>query len=54
MKEREYLLTVVAADKPGRQGSAASISVLVGRRPPQFFNTSYAVYVPESMPQGKS
>ncbi|KAJ6666039.1 hypothetical protein lerEdw1_000943 [Lerista edwardsae] len=53
VKEREYLLTVVAADKPGREGSPASVSILAGRRPPQFVNTSYAVYVPENMPQGK-
>ncbi|XP_053127320.1 neural-cadherin-like [Hemicordylus capensis] len=54
VKEREYLLTVVAADKPGRRGSPASIFVAAGRRPPQFANTSYAVYVPENTPQGKS
>uniref|UniRef100_A0ABM5ETP5 Neural-cadherin-like n=1 Tax=Pogona vitticeps TaxID=103695 RepID=A0ABM5ETP5_9SAUR len=50
VKEREYLLTVLAADKPGRQGSPASVFVLAGRRVPQFANTSYSVYVPENMP----
>ncbi|XP_062997498.1 neural-cadherin-like [Elgaria multicarinata webbii] len=54
VKEREYLLTVLAADKPGRRGSPASISVVAGRRAPQFANTSYAVYVPENIPPGES
>uniref|UniRef100_A0ACB8EA14 Uncharacterized protein n=1 Tax=Sphaerodactylus townsendi TaxID=933632 RepID=A0ACB8EA14_9SAUR len=53
-KEKEYLLTVLAADKHGHQGPPVSISVLVGRRPPQFANMSYTVYVPENMPPGKS
>ncbi|XP_077166172.1 neural-cadherin-like isoform X2 [Paroedura picta] len=53
-KEKEYLLTVLAADKPGRQGPPVSISILVGRRPPQFANLSYTVYVPENTPPGKS
>ncbi|XP_053257900.1 neural-cadherin-like [Podarcis raffonei] len=53
VKEREYLLTVLAADKPGRQGSPASVSVVAGRRAPQFANTSYSVYVPENLPLGE-
>ncbi|KAM9509911.1 neural-cadherin-like [Guaruba guarouba] len=52
VKDKEYLLTVQAADKLGSRGSPAS--VIAGFRPPQFTNVSYFVYVPESMPQGKS
>uniref|UniRef100_A0A8C0FJM4 Neural-cadherin n=1 Tax=Bubo bubo TaxID=30461 RepID=A0A8C0FJM4_BUBBB len=54
MRDKEYLLTVLAADKLGSRGSPASVSVIAGFRPPQFTNISYFVYVPESMPQGKS
>uniref|UniRef100_A0A8C3JSM2 Neural-cadherin n=1 Tax=Calidris pygmaea TaxID=425635 RepID=A0A8C3JSM2_9CHAR len=53
VRDKEYLLTVLAADKLGSRGSPASVSVIAGFRPPQFTNTSYFVYVPESMPQGK-
>ncbi|XP_063190601.1 neural-cadherin-like isoform X3 [Chroicocephalus ridibundus] len=54
VRDKEYLLTVLAADKFGSRGSPASVSVIAGFRPPQFTNISYFVYVPESMPQGKS
>ncbi|XP_068812246.1 neural-cadherin isoform X1 [Struthio camelus] len=54
VKDREYLLTVLAADKLGSKGSPASVSIIAGLRPPQFANVSYIAYVPESMPQGKS
>uniref|UniRef100_A0A672UN86 Neural-cadherin-like n=1 Tax=Strigops habroptila TaxID=2489341 RepID=A0A672UN86_STRHB len=54
VKDKEYLLTVLAADKLGSRGSPASVSVIAGFRPPQFTNISYFVYVPESTPQGKS
>ncbi|NXJ73147.1 CADN protein, partial [Trogon melanurus] len=54
MRDKEYLLTVLAADKLGNRGSPASVSVIAGFRPPQFNNASYLVYVPESMPQGRS
>ncbi|XP_009892389.1 PREDICTED: neural-cadherin-like [Charadrius vociferus] len=54
VRDKEYLLTVLAADKLGSRGSPASVSVIAGFRPPQFINVSYFVYVPESMPQGKS
>ncbi|NWX98396.1 CADN protein, partial [Nothoprocta ornata] len=54
VKDREYLLTVLAADKPGRKGSPASVSIIAGLRPPQFTNVSYVAYVPESTPQGKT
>lgn len=54
VKDREYLLTVLAADRLGNRGAPASVSVIAGFRPPQFTNVSYLVYVPESMPQGES
>ncbi|NWH61172.1 CADN protein, partial [Geococcyx californianus] len=54
LRGKEYLLTVLAADKLGSRGPPASISVIAGFRPPQFTNVSYFVHVPESMPQGKS
>lgn len=54
VKDREYLLTVLAADRLGSRGSPASVSVIAGFRPPQFANISYLVYVPESMPPGES
>ncbi|XP_074957551.1 neural-cadherin-like isoform X3 [Phalacrocorax aristotelis] len=53
VRDKEYLLTVIAADKLGSRGSPACVSVIAGFRPPQFTNLSYFVYVPESMPQGK-
>lgn len=54
VRDKEYLLTVLAADKLGSRGPPASVSVIAGFRPPQFTNISYFAYVPESMPQGKS
>ncbi|XP_027519706.1 neural-cadherin-like isoform X3 [Corapipo altera] len=53
VRDREYLLTVLAADKLGNRGPPASVSVLAGFRPPQFTNMSYFVYVPESTPRGE-
>ncbi|XP_032557279.1 neural-cadherin-like isoform X2 [Chiroxiphia lanceolata] len=53
VRDREYLLTVLAADKLGSRGSPASVSVLAGFRPPQFTNMSYFVSVPESTPRGE-
>ncbi|XP_061450651.1 neural-cadherin-like [Rhineura floridana] len=54
VKKWEYSLTVLAADKPGRQGSPACVSVVAGHRAPQFANTSYAVYISENTPLGES
>ncbi|OXB67759.1 hypothetical protein ASZ78_010361 [Callipepla squamata] len=54
VRNKEYLLTVLAADKLGSKGSPASVSVIAGFRPPQFTNTSYLVYVPENIVEGKS
>ncbi|TTA40571.1 Neural-cadherin [Bagarius yarrelli] len=49
---KEYTLTVQAVDTQSRKGPHASVAVLVGLRPPQFFNTSYSIYVPESTEVG--
>lgn len=54
VRDKEYLLTVLAADKLGSRGSPASVSIIAGFRPPQFTNVSYLAYVPESMPPGES
>ncbi|XP_054245691.1 neural-cadherin-like [Indicator indicator] len=54
VRDKEYLLTVLAADKLGSRGSPASVSIIAGFRPPQFTNISYLASVPESMPQGES
>ncbi|XP_074824817.1 neural-cadherin-like [Natator depressus] len=54
VKNREYLMTVLAVDKLGNKGSPASVSVIAGLRPPQFTNISYIAYVPENTLQGKS
>ncbi|CAM4543358.1 unnamed protein product [Lepidochelys kempii] len=54
VKDREYLMTVLAVDKLGNKGSPASVSVIAGLRPPQFTNISYIAYVPENTLQGKS
>ncbi|XP_027005788.2 neural-cadherin [Tachysurus fulvidraco] len=45
---KEYTLTVQAVDTQGRKGPHASVAIMVGLRPPQFFNTSYSIYIPES------
>ncbi|KAK2545815.1 Cadnl, partial [Columba livia] len=47
VRDKEYLLTVLAADKLGSRGPPASVSVIAGFRPPQFTNISYFAYVPE-------
>ncbi|XP_043922109.1 neural-cadherin-like [Protopterus annectens] len=52
-KNKEYVLTVQAADRQGNKGSYASIYVLVGSRPPQFSSSSYSVSVPENTPPGQ-
>uniref|UniRef100_A0A8C5JEE2 CADN protein n=1 Tax=Junco hyemalis TaxID=40217 RepID=A0A8C5JEE2_JUNHY len=54
VRDKEYLLTVLAADKLGSRGSPASVSVIAGFRPPQFTNISYSVYVPESTLPGEA
>uniref|UniRef100_A0A3B4CXY3 Uncharacterized protein n=1 Tax=Pygocentrus nattereri TaxID=42514 RepID=A0A3B4CXY3_PYGNA len=51
---REYILTVQAVDTQGRKGSHASVAIFAGFRPPQFTNTSYSIYVPESTAVGQA
>uniref|UniRef100_W5L865 Si:dkey-22o22.2 n=1 Tax=Astyanax mexicanus TaxID=7994 RepID=W5L865_ASTMX len=51
---REYTLTVQAVDTQGRKGPHASVAVLAGYRPPQFTNTTYSIYVPESIAVGQA
>ncbi|KAK3571442.1 hypothetical protein QTP86_012072 [Hemibagrus guttatus] len=51
---KEYTLTVQAVDTQGRKGPHASVAIMVGLRPPQFFNTSYSIYIPESTGVGQS
>ncbi|XP_077376416.1 neural-cadherin isoform X1 [Festucalex cinctus] len=52
-REREYLLTVAAADRLGSRGVPAVVSVVAGARPPQFANASYTIAVPENTPEGQ-
>ncbi|XP_077567014.1 neural-cadherin-like [Stigmatopora nigra] len=53
MKDREYLLSVVAVDGLGGRSSPAVLSVVAGARPPQFANTSYSISIPENTPEGQ-
>ncbi|CAH2285593.1 neural-cadherin-like [Pelobates cultripes] len=53
MWNKEYTLTVQAADRHGKKSPHASISILAGIRPPQFTNISYNLFVPESTSPGK-
>ncbi|TRY95800.1 hypothetical protein DNTS_001832 [Danionella cerebrum] len=50
---KEYTLTVQAVDSQGRRGPHASVFILAGIRPPQFTNTTYTVYIPESTTVGQ-
>ncbi|XP_053709849.1 neural-cadherin [Synchiropus splendidus] len=52
-RDREYLLTVVAADRLGSRSAPAVISVVAGARPPQFTNASYTIALPENTPEGQ-
>ncbi|XP_035275512.1 neural-cadherin-like [Anguilla anguilla] len=52
-RDREYLLTVVAADRLGSRGPPATVSVVAGARPPQFSNSSFTISIPESTPEGQ-
>ncbi|XP_066434973.1 neural-cadherin-like [Eleutherodactylus coqui] len=53
MWNKEYALTVQATDKHGKKSPYASISILVGLRPPQFTNMSYSLFVPENTAIGE-
>ncbi|KAG8441759.1 hypothetical protein GDO86_010801 [Hymenochirus boettgeri] len=50
---KEYALTVQATDRHGKKSPYASISILVGLRPPQFTNMTYSLFVPESSAVGE-
>ncbi|CAJ0958729.1 unnamed protein product [Ranitomeya imitator] len=50
---KEYALTVQATDKHAKKSPYASISILVGLRPPQFTNMTYSVFVPETTAIGE-
>uniref|UniRef100_A0A3B3CPW6 Si:ch211-186j3.6 n=1 Tax=Oryzias melastigma TaxID=30732 RepID=A0A3B3CPW6_ORYME len=52
-RDREYLLTVVAADRLGSRSAPAVVSVVAGPRPPQFTNASYIIAIPENTPEGQ-
>ncbi|XP_054588647.2 neural-cadherin [Nothobranchius furzeri] len=52
-RDREYLLTVVAADGLGSRSAPAVISVVAGARPPQFTNASFTIAIPENTPEGQ-
>lgn len=52
-RDREYLLTVVAADLLGSRSAPAVVSVVAGARPPQFTNASFTIMIPENTPEGQ-
>ncbi|XP_054626385.1 neural-cadherin isoform X2 [Dunckerocampus dactyliophorus] len=52
-RDREYLLTVVAADRLGSRSVPAVVSVVAGARPPQFSNASFTIAIPENTPEGQ-
>ena len=53
-REREYLLTVVAADRQASRSAPVLLSVVAGVRAPQFTNTSYTISIPENTPEGQA
>ncbi|XP_076854322.1 LOW QUALITY PROTEIN: neural-cadherin [Brachyhypopomus gauderio] len=52
-RDREYLLSVVAADRMGSRSPSAVLSVVAGPRAPQFTNASYTISIPENTPAGQ-
>uniref|UniRef100_G3PMI9 Si:ch211-186j3.6 n=1 Tax=Gasterosteus aculeatus aculeatus TaxID=481459 RepID=G3PMI9_GASAC len=52
-RDREYLLTVVAADRLGSRSAPVVVSVVAGARPPQFTNASFTIGIPENTPEGQ-
>lgn len=52
-QDREYLLTVVAADQLGSRSVPAVLSVVAGSRPPQFSNASFTIALAENTPAGQ-
>uniref|UniRef100_F6UJH5 Uncharacterized protein n=1 Tax=Ornithorhynchus anatinus TaxID=9258 RepID=F6UJH5_ORNAN len=51
--DMEYVVIVQATDEYGKKSPYASVSILVGSRPPQFMNGTYNVLVPESTQVGE-
>ncbi|XP_060714973.1 neural-cadherin [Tachysurus vachellii] len=52
-RDREYLLTVMAADRLGSRSLPAILSVIAGSRAPQFTNASYTISIPENTLAGQ-
>ncbi len=52
-RDREYLLTVLAADRQGSRSPPAVVSIIAGPRAPQFTNISYTISIPENTPEGQ-
>ncbi|XP_045071995.1 neural-cadherin, partial [Coregonus clupeaformis] len=52
-RDKEYLLTVVAADRLGSRSPPVVVSVIAGARAPQFSNTSFTISLPENTPEGQ-
>uniref|UniRef100_A0A8C2H084 Si:ch211-186j3.6 n=1 Tax=Cyprinus carpio TaxID=7962 RepID=A0A8C2H084_CYPCA len=52
-RDREYLLTVVAADRQGSRSPPTVVSIIAGPRAPQFTNVSYTISIPENTPEGQ-
>lgn len=52
-RDREYLLTAMAADRLGSRSLPAILSIIAGRRAPQFTNASYTISIPENTLEGQ-
>ncbi|XP_016373242.1 neural-cadherin-like, partial [Sinocyclocheilus rhinocerous] len=52
-RDREYQLTVVAADRQSSRSPPAVVSIIAGPRAPQFTNVSYTISIPENTPEGQ-
>uniref|UniRef100_A0A8K9WMG8 Si:ch211-186j3.6 n=1 Tax=Oncorhynchus mykiss TaxID=8022 RepID=A0A8K9WMG8_ONCMY len=52
-RDKEYLLTVVAADRLGSRSPPVVVSVIAGARAPQFSNASFIISLPENTPEGE-
>ncbi|XP_016887842.1 neural-cadherin [Cynoglossus semilaevis] len=53
-RDKEYLLTVIAADRLGSRSPPAVVSVVAGARPPQFTNASFTIAIPENTPEAQT
>ncbi|KAM9544447.1 neural-cadherin-like [Salvelinus alpinus] len=52
-RDKEYLLTVVAADRLGSRSPPVVVSIIAGARAPQFSNASFTISLPENTPEGQ-